>query len=949
MEQIKISIPSLVNDSPQSAALLSKLNTDQSANQRSYTQYNWTDIATSTATKIKNNESVLELLPDLELCIQIVTSSMLDPNGMIDNNLIYTIPDIKLPSDIRASIVEMIRVYIDNNYGLADKLKDIIREAYFTKGAYVEAIIPEASLDRLINKSAMYRGQGGFDFNNQESLDHPDNLATLVNKTKTESNDVRYIGNHESVFTMNTESVIGTYGVATYLEGDGRPNFNKEARDSFKAKSITQKDGIAVIKITESDINLQITDDIDVLRLADFRTNQLLTKKKHEFYVNTNQEALTVNENNHYLDVLFRSNLGDAQSDVEFAITDDEAMRDSVSKPLVLKLPVESVIPVYAKNNPAMHVGYFVLLDETGNPLDILNDQSPDICGLIGNSSDPKTNIISKARHGLYGAMKNVPEVNNIEMLYGDIVDHMIKSRLRNGDFEGLVDIRETADIYRVMLNRALAAKQTKLLYLPGELVQYYAFEYRANGTGLSQIEKNILLASMAGMLLFANVKSSIQNSIPITDINLVLDENDPNPLSTGHKFMSELIRSNNVAFPLGLANPTELHDWVINQGYRMSIDSPFLPKMTIDRSTSFNAKGDAVDANGDVYQKIIGMIMKSLGIPPEVIENGFKEDFAATVVMKNKLLAKRIILLQNDFSKMLTKHVRKYITNDKVLRDRITGMVIQNKADIKAFIKPTKKQEKNATKDLIPDEDNEKLNKIKDSELADYIVAYYRDNLWVDIPRPDFGSEDEKAATFDAAVTKIETAVDKLYSPEMFGKEVTGPNGGNVVEAIKAIVKAGAIRKFMVDQNYLPEVTSWYTEDDQGKITLNYMEENSAFTKAVSDEYLRFINDYYNMVKKMSEKLGKAGEQLDNMGEASDGFGGDGMSSDSGSSEGEGGEGEGTSDEFGDEFGSEEGEEGGEDETGESGEEGDDEGGDLGSEGEANESGNEGAEEPTE
>ena len=240
-----------------------------------------------------------------------------------------------------------------------------------------------------------------------------------------------------------------------------------------------------------------------------------------------------------------------------------------------------------------------------------------------------------------------------------------------------------------------------------------------------------------------------------------------------------------------------------------------------------------------------------------------------------------------------------------------------------------------------------EKLNKIKDSELADYIVAYYRDNLWVDVPKPDFGTEDEKAATFDAAVTKIETAVDKLYSPEMFGKEVAGPNGGNVVEAIKAIVKAGAIRKFMVDQNYLPEVTSWYTEDDQGKITLNYMEENSAFTKAVSDEYLRFINDYYNMVKKMSEKLGKAGEQLDNMGEASDGFGGDSMSSDSGSSEGEGGEGEG--DEFGDDFGSEEGEEGGEDETGESGEEGDDEGGDLGSEGEANESGNKGAEEPTE
>ena len=351
MDPIKVSIPSLVNDSPQSAALLSKLNTDQSANQRSYTQYNYSDVATSTAFKIKNNESVLELLPDLELCIQIITASMLDPNGMIDDNLIYSLPDIKLPSDIRASILEMIKNYIDSNYDLSAKLKDIIREAYFIKGAYVEAIIPEASLDRLINKSTMYSGVGDIKYN-KEDINHPDNILNLsvnVNSTGTLS--------ATEDFVINVESLISNYGVATYEDtSDLGILFNKEARESFNSKSILDTNGRRIIKVSSQDIGLEITDDIDILRLTDIKTRNVLKKHKEQFYISTNQEAMTVSEDTQFLDVLFRNNTADARTDIEFALTDDETLRDSVSKPLVLKLPVESVIPVYAKSDPKTHV-----------------------------------------------------------------------------------------------------------------------------------------------------------------------------------------------------------------------------------------------------------------------------------------------------------------------------------------------------------------------------------------------------------------------------------------------------------------------------------------------------------------------------------------------------------------------------------------------------------------
>lgn len=904
MEQLKIKIPSLVNDSPQSAAIISKLNVDQSANQRSYSQYNFTDVAASTAFKIRNNESILEILPDLELCITIVTAAMLDPNGMVDNNLLYSLPEIKIPSDIRSSIVDMIKKYIDTNYNLSDKLKDIIREAYFTKGAYIEAIIPEASLDRLINKSSQYRGMGTF---NYESND-PDDMSIFLRNVKYDSGFLKT----PSSFTINTESMIDQYGVATYLEDENeKHSINAEARESF-TKFSKVSNNQRIITITEQDIGLEITDDIDILRLSDIETRNKVKQAK------LNMESYKEPDTYNYLNILFRSNVSDAPSEVEFTLTDEENLRDSVSKPLIMKLPPESVIPIYAKNNPEKHVGYFVLLDQYGNPLDVLNDNSQDLCGMIGNSNDPKTNIVMKARHGLYGALKNVPEVNNIELLYGDIVDHMIKSRLRNEDFEGLVDIRESADIYRVMLNRALAAKQTKLLYVPMELIQYYAFEFRDNGTGLSQIEKSAILASMAGMLLFANVKSSIQGSTPITDLTLTLDEDDPNPMSTAHKIKSELIKSNNIAFPLGLSTPVQLQDWVINQGYRISVKSPYIPNMEIDKSTNFNAKGDAIDSSGETYQKIVGMIMKSLGIPPEIIENGMKEEFAAGIIMKNKLLAKRIILLQQKLSILLTDHVRKYITSDKILKDKIASIIIKNKKQIKDFLKPNKKKDSAAENELIEDEDDIKIDKIKDADLAQFLTDYYKNNIWVELPRPDFGDEDDKGKLFDATVTKIESAVDKLYSDEMFGKDISGPNGQKVGETIRAIIKSGAIRRFMVDQNYLPEVTAWYTNDEYGKLTFNYMEENSQFTKIVTDEYLKYLTHYINIIKKVNDRIGDAMEDLEKIEGDEGGFGSDSGSSDSGSyDEGSGDTEEGGSDEFGDEFGEDTGDTGEED-TGE-------------------------------
>ena len=106
--KVKAKIPALASDSPQTASILSKLNTSQSQNRTPYTSYDYMSIAYATADRLRANTSILQLLPDLEIAIEIITACMLDPNGVIDNDIVYTTPAINMSSSLKGEIASLI-------------------------------------------------------------------------------------------------------------------------------------------------------------------------------------------------------------------------------------------------------------------------------------------------------------------------------------------------------------------------------------------------------------------------------------------------------------------------------------------------------------------------------------------------------------------------------------------------------------------------------------------------------------------------------------------------------------------------------------------------------------------------------------------------------------------------------------------------------------------------
>lgn len=111
------------------------------------------DVSEGVYQKLRNNEDITKLFPDVELSIQILTSSILSPNDMTTTSLIYSVDDIDIPSDVNTHIISEIKKHMDKEYDLESKLSIMLKEALFTKGAYIEAIIPNEKIADMTSTS----------------------------------------------------------------------------------------------------------------------------------------------------------------------------------------------------------------------------------------------------------------------------------------------------------------------------------------------------------------------------------------------------------------------------------------------------------------------------------------------------------------------------------------------------------------------------------------------------------------------------------------------------------------------------------------------------------------------------------------------------------------------------------------------------------------------------
>lgn len=734
------------------------------------------------AQKTKDADIVMELFPEMELAAQILISSVISPNDMNTTEVGYIVPENLKVSPISHSLLPVVKEYFDNSYKIDQLLPTILEDVLFRTGSYPVAVIPENSVDDLINGSSSVSTEALRSLASSEGTFHP--IGILGNPNKTETHNFSL----ESINTLRSK-----------------------AQSSADSRKVVVKDAVGKKEITLE--HLYITDNYNGLKLP--KIIERARQQSVDSIIANNgfsadqysSESFSSNLSDIQLSDLFYKNKSAAYKNLVKVKTDDELARQSVGEPLILKLPSESVIPVYTPGNEKEHVGYFVLLDGEGNPLSSRSTyiNESDLRSSLSGNSDMNSYLLNRASKNFNNDCRQVT-FRDASKIFADIVEADLLARLRNGIVGPVVTVGKNEDIYRIMLARTLMKQNTQLLYIPNKLLTYFAFKYSDYGVGESLLDKMRNLNSLRAMLLFSKVMAQVKNSIGREAVNIKLDPTDPNPQKTIEIAMHEIAKTRSQGFPLGINEAGDLVDWIQKSGLQYTFEGhPGLPDVKIDYSeVSTNFTEPSSDLSDDLRKSSI----MATGLSPETVDNGFQADFATTVAANNLLLAKRVKKIQEAFVPQLTDHCRKVVLYNAYVVNQIKNIIRENISKIT--------DNQNADPIVLKFKDNTEL-------LVHILTLEFLSNFELTLAQPDAIVLKNQAEAFNTQEELLDKALNYYINDSILPSSMVGEEASQRVMEVKEIVKAHFMRKWMNQNHVLSDLSQIGVTDDEGKPVLDF------------------------------------------------------------------------------------------------------------------------------
>jgi hypothetical protein len=111
-----------------------------------------TSIHRNIARRNKDAKMTLQMLPDLKLALEMVVSLILSPKDMFSDEVIILSDSLDLlPASMMQSMLQVTTDYYRKNFDLSEFLQHMLLQTLGYQGALPVAVIPENSLDDVIN------------------------------------------------------------------------------------------------------------------------------------------------------------------------------------------------------------------------------------------------------------------------------------------------------------------------------------------------------------------------------------------------------------------------------------------------------------------------------------------------------------------------------------------------------------------------------------------------------------------------------------------------------------------------------------------------------------------------------------------------------------------------------------------------------------------------------
>jgi hypothetical protein len=932
----KVPALSLVDKDPELAALVSKLvappvpptygrsgNITPTAPQIN----SFKNVSQHTAQSIGDAETVMQLLPDMDLARQILVSSILSPKDMTVPELTYKAPEGLMAPNILAAMLARSKQHFEQDYKIKPLLGTMLSDMLFNTGSYAVAVIPENSLDELINS--------------------PRNVSM-------ESIGLQ-LAEHVNLATGSMKS-LGLLGAPIQQQptlGKAHPTLSMESFSSYQpAADVDGKvtfEGILDKPVDDS--YLFVSDNIHLLKIPEINQKIRENRIMDIYGVNKGRAALEAKfeklTDREMVNLMYKSTQY-GHNPITSLKTQEQLKRRTVGNPLILHLPSESVIPVFIPGTPEQQIGFFVLVDADGNPVSRTNNTNyyQELTARLNSNGNFPSAMLTKTRSMMGGFPSvNAHETDYSVRAYQEIVEADLMARLRNGFYGNGVALGRREEIYRIMLSRTLAKQYTQLLFIPIEFMTYFAFKYTPDGIGESLLDTMRVLNSMRAMLMFANVMAGVKNSIGRTAVELELDPEDPDPKKTIELAAHEIVRSRQQYFPLGMNSPTDLVDWLQRSGFEFAFSGhPAVPQVKIQ----FNEKNSSyVKPDTELTEGLDKRAIMATGLSPDNIDAAFHAEFATSIVQNNILLSKRVMQYQDAFTPLLADHARKVIMTSEHLREDLRKILRDNYEELKpeeedvnasnAQKRDVIQQQNDAShselstaikKDVAfkdssgdgsgttpeatetptetPEEtpapstgipygvtesgkiqlNSKKEQKVESTSgeddaqkefLIDQILTQFIRGFEIYLPRPNAASLENQMTSMESYGKALDEGLDAWLSEKFFTTEVVGEVATNVV-ALRESIKAYYMRKFMSENGILPELSELTTADESGQPVINIYDMQKSHIESLVTSLTESLVKLTVVRNDANTVLDKTGAVAAGAGDTGDGATDDGM-----------------------------------------------------------------------
>lgn len=845
-------------------------------------------LSERTATNIIDAQNLLQTLPDIETAMQVTVSAILAPKDLIESTLTWRLEPGWIPSELTQPMLDVIRDYFNNSYKISEKLPDILKDVLYLRGSRPILLLPESSIDHLINSNSrlsqesfasLFEGRG-------KGLR---SIGILGNKTgaagQGDALTLESIGFGQDTIPAYTPSVESLSIPVNVREQPSDKPGEEEKRHNVKLAF---------------DPMVSVVDNPQILMMPK-ALERMRSERVHQriYPTGIGNEAFASNNAAFYATQPIKTTRGQTQVDNaakgeggglyrtrQFAAAQTVGLtkpsllnRESVGHPTEFHLPSECVIPVHLPANPEKHLGYFVLLDRMGNPLvkttesDYYNEMS---YNLKTNRTLTDQMISNVGRHNNPDAEWYSRQMDAEEMtrIYSELMEVELTQRLRNGIYGGDVQVARPTEIYQIMFSRALAGMHTQLLYVPAELMTYIAFDYNQYGIGVSLLQKSKILGGLRAIMLFADIMAGVKNSVGNTVVDIVLDEEDPDPMTTMETIMHEFAygRSSGM-LPLGTVRPRDITNYMKQASVQYSVSgNSRLPTVKVSVEDKPNQRTRPDSALTDLLKK---NHLLSLGVVPEAVDASQGPDFATSVVANNIMMAKRVMMWQKMFLPFLQDHVARYTLNSSILLQRLRKIIEDNAEVLKGVERPA---ESESAADLDQRGIDSHLQEgDSEGERADTIILDFLSGLRMELPKPNQASRRLKKEEFDNEINMIDEALKYIVDEEFLRQLELGDQTGNL-PTIKAGIKAFFVRDWMRREGVMQHLNI-ITELDGDAASLNLSEalvgHVDALRKSLGDYAIRVSRDTKAWDNTVSDAQRKAGVEVQAKSDDGGGFGG--------------------------------------------------------------------------